>query len=106
MTYTPELPGTIKLWHSATIPYGWRLCDGSNGTPDMRGRVPVGRDAAQVEFDVLGETGGAKTQTHAHSFGSYGGADPGTRSSTIHTINSTTINVLQPYIVTNYIMKL
>lgn len=28
------------------------------------GRVPVGVDAGQTEFDVLGETGGAKTHTH------------------------------------------
>lgn len=28
--------------------------------PDLRGRIPVGRDATQVEFDVLGETSGEK----------------------------------------------
>lgn len=32
-------------------------------TPLLTGRVPVGRDATQTEFDVLGETGGAKTHT-------------------------------------------
>jgi len=26
----------------ADIPAGWRFCDGANGTPDMRGRFPVG----------------------------------------------------------------
>ncbi len=31
--------------------------------PNFKGRVPVGRDAADVSFDVLGETGGAKTHT-------------------------------------------
>lgn len=41
---------------------------GGNGTttfgiPNMRGRVPVGRNPAEAEFDVLGETGGFKTVT-------------------------------------------
>lgn len=42
------------------------------------GRVPVGFDSGQVEFDTLGETGGAKTHTltsaempiHTHSWNS------------------------------------
>jgi microcystin-dependent protein len=29
----------------------------------MKGRVPVGFDSAQTEFDALGEAGGAKTHT-------------------------------------------
>jgi prepilin-type N-terminal cleavage/methylation domain-containing protein len=33
------------------------------GLPDMRGRLAVGRDTAQTEFDVIGEIGGAKTHT-------------------------------------------
>lgn len=39
--------------------------DGSTtfNLPNLLGRVPVGRDAAQAEFDVLGETGGFKTVT-------------------------------------------
>lgn len=31
--------------------------------PNLQGRIPVGRDAGQTEFDALGETGGAKTHT-------------------------------------------
>jgi microcystin-dependent protein len=31
--------------------------------PNFTGRVPVGRDSAQTEFDVLGETGGVKSVT-------------------------------------------
>jgi microcystin-dependent protein len=39
--------------------------DGSTtfNLPNLKGRVAVGRDAAQTEFDALGETGGAKTHT-------------------------------------------
>jgi microcystin-dependent protein len=29
----------------------------------MKGRIPVGLDSTQTEFDTLGETGGAKTHT-------------------------------------------
>lgn len=54
---------SIILWYGtpATVPTGWAICDGTNGTPNLKGRTPVGVDAAQTEFDVLGETGGAKT---------------------------------------------
>lgn len=57
--------GTVWLWYgvSTAVPSGWSICDGTNGTPDMRGRVPVGVDAGQTEFDVLGEAGGSKTHT-------------------------------------------
>jgi microcystin-dependent protein len=30
--------GTILAWNSPTAPAGWALCDGQNGTPDLRGR--------------------------------------------------------------------
>jgi microcystin-dependent protein len=43
--------------------------DGSTtfNIPNMGGRVPVGLDSGQTEFDALGETGGAKTHTLAES---------------------------------------
>ena len=30
--------GTIIAHYYSSIPYGWVLCDGNNGTPDLRGR--------------------------------------------------------------------
>ena len=30
--------GTIVAWNHTTAPAGWALCDGQNGTPDLRGR--------------------------------------------------------------------
>ena len=79
--------GAVFMWGSNTPPKGCLLCDGAAysrteysqlfnviGTaygagdgsatfnlPDMRGRVAVGRDAAQTEFDALNESGGEKT---------------------------------------------
>ncbi len=81
--------GTITQYAMNTAPAGWLLCDGSavsrttyadlwsligptygsgNGSttfnvPNLKGRIPVGLDATQTEFDTLGETGGAKTHT-------------------------------------------
>lgn len=95
--------GSIMAWGALTAPANWLLCDGSVvlratwpslynaiGTqyntggetslqfrlPNLQGRVAVGRDASQIEFDTLGETGGAKTHTltasempsHTHTF--------------------------------------
>ena len=36
--------GMITLWHGPAnqVPAGWALCDGQNGTPDLRGRFIVG----------------------------------------------------------------
>jgi microcystin-dependent protein len=40
---------------------------GTFRVPLMTGRVAVGRDATQSEFDTLGETGGSKTSTAPHT---------------------------------------
>lgn len=48
--------GQIWMWYGtiATIPAGWYLCDGTNGTPDLRGKFIMGAASdAQV-----GATGG------------------------------------------------
>lgn len=81
--------GTIVQTARTTAPSGWLLCQGQNvsrttyaglfaaigttygagdgsttfGIPNLQGRVPVGLDSTQTEFDVLGETSGAKTHT-------------------------------------------
>lgn len=49
--------GGIMLWSGSTgtIPSGWVLCDGANGTPDLRGRFVIG---AGGDYAV-GATGGA-----------------------------------------------
>ena len=68
--------GGIIMWSGAIndIPVGWALCDGSNGTPDLRDRFIVG---AGRDYSV-GNTGGAKSVTlnidqipsHYHGSGS------------------------------------
>lgn len=142
--------GSLMQFAGSSAPTGYLLCDGSAvsrsaysalfalisttygagdgsttfNVPDLKGRVAVGYDSGQTEFDTLGETGGANTHTlttgeipsHDHSTGS--GMEvlntPGT--STYATLtdgagaSGTTggggaHNNLQPYITLNYIVK-
>jgi microcystin-dependent protein len=69
----PMPVGTILMWHgdTANVPGGWALCDGQNGTPDLRDRFIVG---AGANYPVS-NTGGANTialdesqiPAHAHN---------------------------------------
>lgn len=48
--------GLICMWSGSIVPTGWLLCNGENGTPDLRNRFIVG---AGHEYDI-GDTGGEK----------------------------------------------
>ena len=56
--------GMILIWSGAAnaIPSGWVLCNGSNSTPDLRGKFVVGYHDSNGDYDV-GDTGGAETVT-------------------------------------------
>jgi len=115
--------GTIVDYIGTTAPSGWAVLDGSTITngqtlypalwavlpagfkfgtsiilPDTRGRVAVGRNPSDTDFDNVGDLGGAKTVTlstaeipshnhtqnaHGHSlgpgqdFGTFFGGNPG-----------------------------
>lgn len=56
--------GLICLWRGSigSVPDGWKLCDGTEGTPDMFGRYPrVTTDAAAVN------TSGGSLDPHTHT---------------------------------------
>jgi microcystin-dependent protein len=150
--------GSIQAFAATTAPIGWLLCDGAAvsrttyatlfalisttfgvgdgsttfNVPNMKGRVIVGRDAAQTEFDALGETGGEKTHlltaaesgvpAHTHGFSTHdhtlvnksgGGANAasdkfsatGTTSANAAAAAASAHNNLQPYIAVAYIIK-
>ena len=85
-TNTPT--GMISIHSASVAPTGWLLCDGTSydsasyttlfnvigytfggsganfNVPNLKGKVVVGIDGAQVEFDTRGETGGAMTHQH------------------------------------------
>lgn len=70
----------------ASLPSGYVLCDGANGTPDLRGRYVKGASGTGDE----GTTGGANTVTlteselasHNHGYQRMGGGSSDTTSST------------------------
>ena len=69
--------GSIIPWYGSpgNIPNGFALCDGKNGTPDLRDRFLVGAGNAYKLGDIGGENSVklAATQigNHYHAFGSY-----------------------------------
>ncbi len=60
--------GGIIMWSGsiATIPSNWRLCNGTNGTPDLRNRFVIGATldvTGQAQTNIEGsntQTGGTK----------------------------------------------
>ena len=145
--------GTILPFAGTTAPTSYMFCDGSAisrttyadlfakiGTsfgagdgsttfnlPDLSGKVPVGLDENDTDFDTIGETGGSKyLQEHQHKYKNTGGEFAGTVNNTwtgggtqsgvkVNDTATTTGNVynittgnsgnLQPYVVINYIIK-
>jgi microcystin-dependent protein len=58
--------GVIVMWSGsiATIPSGWLICDGTNGTPDLRNRFIVG---AGSTYSVAGTGGSADAIVVSHT---------------------------------------
>ena len=78
--------GMIMMYTGSTAPSGWAICNGSNGTPDLRDRFIVGAGSAYS----VNNTGGANSVTltesqipsHNHTFSG--------STSHSHTINNHT----------------
>lgn len=72
--------GAIIMWGGTTPPTGWAICDGTNGTPNLKGRFIVGYDAADNDYNAIGDVGGEKRHvltsgempSHSHTI-----TDPG-----------------------------
>jgi hypothetical protein len=121
--------GTIVQWPTDVSPANWLICDGSAvsrnqyqslfaviGTqygsgdssttfnlPNFKGRVALGKDNSQTEFDVLGETGGSKTIPKVGD-GTQTGYGLVYSSSLGSAEDAVDVN-LPPYQVVNYIIK-
>ena len=94
------LTGVIVMWSGsiATIPSGWVLCNGSNGTPDLRNRFIIGAhsdNAGVANTTITGTstlTGGSKDAivvSHTHTATV---TDPGHN----HAINPSGAYVIDP----------
>lgn len=76
--------GAIIAFRGLVIPAGWRLCDGTNGTPDLRGRFIIGDtlpglgSAAGTADPTAGLTH-AVTQPDSHATGNTGTSGGGRR---------------------------
>ena len=91
--------GLIAAWSGAAsaVPAGWALCDGANGTPDLRGRFLVG---AGGDYAV-GDAGGAATEelsAYSHTGGSVFG--------TFYAYDAVSHDNRPPYYALCFIMKL
>lgn len=89
--------GFITAWWGtlANIPSGWALCDGANGTPDLRNRFIVGAGDSHTQ----GDTGGSKdavvvSHTHTSNTGTSGSHSHGgnTNNTGGHSHNGNTSN--------------
>lgn len=126
--------GSILIWNNLTAPSGWNICDGTNGTPDLRGRMLLGMGQGNgLTARQLGQTGGEETHAlstdevpqHSHTSAIYGfsdylksamldGADCanpitgplGGYKATNPAGSGTPHNNMPPFVSLNYIMKL
>jgi len=80
--------GLIAIWSGSTgsIPAGWTLCNGTNGTPDLRNSFIIGAGSTYA----VGQTGGsadAIVVTHTHTI-----TDPGHLHNTTSSGSGTLLN--------------
>ena len=70
-----EIKNEIRMFAGleTSIPKGWHLCNGENGTPDLRNRFIVGAGDSYVFADEGGENAHTLTvdemPSHKHSYG-------------------------------------
>lgn len=80
--------GMISLWYGAigSVPSGWYLCDGTNGTPDLRDRFVVGAGSTYSVAATGGSTD-AIVVSHTHTATSTSTVtDPGHTHTTTNTL--------------------
>lgn len=107
--------GIITAWFGAIvdIPAGWFLCDGNNGTPNLRNRFIVGAGDTYAVNDTGGNILHNHTFTgdgHAHLLDSGTGIAAGANFNATSSVNpaiGTTDNEngLPPYYALAFIMK-
>jgi microcystin-dependent protein len=65
-----DLPiGSIILWDGVSLPDGWQLCDGTNGTPNLISKFAK---CANSDIDLL-SSGGSEEHNHSNGYTGYAG---------------------------------
>lgn len=108
--------GQIVLWNTAfgAVPNGWQICNGTNGTPDLRDQFVVGAGDTYAPDDSGGDVDHNHTFTsdgHNHSYSPGSDIAGGVGFvifNSVETDSGTTAaeNHLPPYYAVTYIMKL
>ena len=89
-----QLPiGLIAMWsgNPNALPANWAICDGTNGTPDLRGRFIVGYTATDTDYNLIGKVGGEKA--HVLTINEMPSHNHGGETSDIMAIGSNTTRV-------------
>jgi microcystin-dependent protein len=132
LTFSLLQRGIIVEWTGSSAPSGWVLCDGNNGTPDLRNRFILGGGYSGGPSKGLNSVGGEERHTltldelpsHRHeqvAIANRNNGGPGIRSifaydargmpeypaggKTLAVGGSKPHNIMPPYYVLAYIMK-
>ncbi|MDJ0891378.1 MAG: hypothetical protein QNK18_09335 [Gammaproteobacteria bacterium] len=111
----PIPTGVVVGWSGSveSIPAGWHLCDGTRGTPDLRGRFILGASTADDEAEAGGQNAYTTTENEQHDVkitrgGGFAALDPVGSSTAVNKVRTHrhTVEVLPPYYRLAFIMKL
>ncbi len=96
--------GGIISWSGsiADIPSNYNLCDGSNGTPDLRDKFIIGAGSV---YDV-GATGGASSHCHTPSAAPLFVTEDGVDQAWAQAVPTTTVSNLPPYLAVAQIQRI
>jgi hypothetical protein len=96
------------LWYGnpTALPANYQICDGTNGTPDLRDKFVIGASSfATVPKSAISggplATGGSETHTHGTQPGSPEFVSSGTDAKIL-----TTVSNVPPYTALYYVMRL
>jgi microcystin-dependent protein len=67
---TTDFPvGTIIDWYgdAGNVPVGWAICDGTNGTPDLRNKIRIGAGDTYANGDTGGNASATTDSQGAHT---------------------------------------
>ena len=107
--------GIIVGWAGTpeSIPAGWQLCDGTRGTPDLRGRFILAASTEQEVGEKGGQTSYTTSQNQRHTTkltrgGGFATLDPTGGPGTVNSVSmhTHTVSVTPSYYKLAFIMKL